>query len=526
MSRRLITICITVILTGQTWGQIDIPRSANTSKSILDELGEDSFSDPDDFDTFLINNEKEFYAFLDSIDADYARFLEKEWLSVPLGGVVDKEKDKEIKPIIRKKGDDKKEEGRAIQGEIIPIIKDSKPQPQPIKPIEENQLNNEYNSFNFYGTIFNVRWSDAPKFKLSNLSNNEIARGYRVFSDEKYKNLLFDCLKLRKEYNLCDWAYYKVLEKMSEAACGIGSNEAVLLKGVLFNHSGYKMRFATNPKTKRLHLLCSIVGNAYEYPQYTIDGKAFYLFEKTKLPNLNYCPKEYKGEQDMSLAINTLPNLDVLLSKKKTIQASSYPIVVSSRVNKNLIDFFDEYPTSYSNNDVMTRWAYYANTPVSDEVKKAVYPVLKEKIADMPEEKAVNMLLDWVQPPYNDGKKMEEGLQIGFPYLLDDKEWGYDRAFFAEETLFYPGSDCEDHAILFSHLVRDLLGLDVILVFYDGDPGHLATAVCFNKDVRGDYIMVGNRKFTIADPTYTGAPAGETMPQCQNMKTKYILCNR
>ena len=111
-------------------------------------------------------------------------------------------------------------------------------------------------------------------------------------------------------------------------------------------------------------------------------------------------------------------------------------------------------------------------------------------------------------------------MQTAFVYEYDDKVWGEDRAFFAEETLYYPYCDCEDRSILFSRLVRDLLGLDVILVYY---PGHLATAVCFNSEVKGDYITLNGRRFVVCDPTYIGAPVGCTMPSMDNKAAKVIL---
>ena len=92
--------------------------------------------------------------------------------------------------------------------------------------------------------------------------------------------------------------------------------------------------------------------------------------------------------------------------------------------------------------------------------------------------------------------------------------------FFAEESLFYPYCDCEDRSILFSRLVRDLLGLKVLLVYY---PGHLATAVHFTESVTGDYISLDNQKYVVCDPTYIGAPVGATMPDMDNESAKVIL---
>jgi hypothetical protein len=53
------------------------------------------------------------------------------------------------------------------------------------------------------------------------------------------------------------------------------------------------------------------------------------------------------------------------------------------------------------------------------------------------------------------------------------------------------------------------MGLDVVLLHY---PEHLATAVHFNEDVDGDYLMVEGEKYLICDPTFIGARIGMCMP--------------
>ena len=109
---------------------------------------------------------------------------------------------------------------------------------------------------------------------------------------------------------------------------------------------------------------------------------------------------------------------------------------------------------------------------------------------------------------------------IAFEYQYDEKVWGGDRAFFAEETLYYPYADCEDRSILYSRLVRDLLGLDVVLVYY---PGHLATAVRFPMQLPGDFFELESGKYLVCDPTYIGAPIGVSMPNMDEQKAKVIL---
>ena len=81
-------------------------------------------------------------------------------------------------------------------------------------------------------------------------------------------------------------------------------------------------------------------------------------------------------------------------------------------------------------------------------------------------------------------------------------------------------SDCEDRSILFSSLVRDLLGLDVVLIYY---PNHLATAVRFSSNVSGDYLEMDGKRYVLCDPTYVNAPVGVTMSGVDNSKAKVII---
>ena len=139
-------------------------------------------------------------------------------------------------------------------------------------------------------------------------------------------------------------------------------------------------------------------------------------------------------------------------------------------------------------------------------MREQLYPQIKQKLQGMSQQEAVQNLLWWVQ--------------TGLEYQYDEEIWGADRAFFGEESLFYPFCDCEDRSILLSHLVRELVGLDVILVYY---PGHLAMAVGFTDSVAGDHILLDGRKFVVCDPTYIGANVGETMPSMRGLDTTVIL---
>ena len=401
---------------------------------------------------------------------------------------------------------------KAIDVEVLVVKEDKRPQPQPPVKIQENESITSTSSFDYFGTPMKVRWGDIKQFKLKGTGGKELYDAFVELTDRKYENLIYDCLKLRKDYQLCDWAYYKMLETLAEKNCGKGTNEAVFLQGILLCQSGYKMRFALNKSTNKLHLLIAVNTRVYNCYSLIVDGQKYTIFDGSNPSNLSFCEGSYEGEQEFSLSINQVPKLNKNISENRLIENRHINPIFSaeSKINKNILDFFSSYPTSYDGNDYMTRWAYYGNTPVTPEVREFLYPQLKRKISGMSVLEAANQLLNWVQ--------------WGLTYKKDIEQWGVeDRAFFAEESLYYSACDCEDRAILYSHLVRDLLGLDVALVYY---PGHLYTAVHFDENIPGDYLMVNNKKFIVADPTFYGSHVGMTMSSMNNARAQTILLKK
>lgn len=377
------------------------------------------------------------------------------------------------------------------------------PQVIPNDPIEIED-DYQYMKFNFYGTEMKVRLCDDQRFKLVNCKESTIADTWLLLSDERYNNLIRDCLMMRVQYNLCDWAYLQMIKTISDQFFGTGTNEAAMLTAYLYCQSGYKMRLGT--ANNKLFMLYGTKNRIYDKLYYILDGEFYYPLDCNE-ESMHICNVKYPKEQELSLLVMNEQKFNMEKAEERTIASKRYPgIKVTTNANKNLIEFYDKYPSSEVNNDFMTRWAMYANTPMSEQVKNDIYPVLKKNIEGKSQLDAVNMILNFVQ--------------TGLVYEYDDKVWGGDRAFFAEESLYYPFCDCEDRSVLFSRLVRDLLGMKVILVYY---PGHLATAVHFDSEVKGDYITLNGENYTVCDPTYINAGVGRTMPRMDNSKTTVML---
>lgn len=471
------------------------------------------------YEDFRNQAKHEYEDFRRQANEEYATFVRNAWIEVKTLPAVPKPEDDKTKPIIIKKGDKNRpiDDNPVIIDEIIDTP-NPQPQPKPIAPIREQPISTDnYFSFTLYGTEMKVRANDAMKFRLKDIEFETIADTWERLASAEYDNLIRDCLENRIRYNLSDWSYLRMLDTFTNLFEGENTNEAELLKAFLYCQSGYQMRLAM--ASGHLYMLYSSQYFIFDKPCLKLDD-IFYYADQIKDDQISICEAEFPNEQALSMQIHQEPTLSEKPSPKKTIVSEDADwMSVSIIENKNLMEFYQDHPSSYFGNDFMTRWAIYANTPLCESAKKQLYPQFREmfaKISQATKEQGMNerniipacvdMLCHWIQ--------------TGFVYEYDDKVWGYDRAFFADESLFYPYCDCEDRSILLTRLVRDLLGLKCALVYY---PGHLATAIAIDENIKGDYIRIDDTKYIICDPTYIGASIGMTMPNMDNKSAKVIV---
>ena len=458
------------------------------------------------YDDFKKQALQKYNDFRTQANEQYAVFLKQAWEQYNALPAIPKPKDETVPPVtIPEEDKDMTIKSNPIPNKEVVVPPTPDPQPTPIAPIKENSQPQERTiDFVYCGTQCRIRLIKNLNLTLQNCSNEQLSNVWTQLSAEGVlNNTIRDCLAIRVGRNLCDWAYLNLLSSFSKAIYG-NSNEATMLTSYIYAQSGYKMRLGRNEQN--IYLLYASEHGIYDIAYFDIDGLKFYPFECNK-DQLEICDASLPKEKPLSLYIPQNQQFEYKASKLRTLTSKRYPDVqIHVQVNENMIDFYNTYPTSEINNNFMTRWAMYANTPLDEHVKKDLYPALKEKINGMNQLEAANKLLNWVQ--------------TAFVYEYDDKVWGHDRAFFAEETLYYPYCDCEDRSILFSRLTRDLLGLETILVFY---PGHLASAVCFTENVSGDYLSLNGKRYVITDPTYIGAPVGRTMPDMDNSQAHVIL---
>ena len=459
-----------------------------------------------EYSDYKKKSQEDFAAYRKKVNDEYAEFLKQQWTELAtLKGI--KPPEDTVPPVpptvCPEEERDQKKQDTPVPFDEVVKVDPPKPQPEPIAPVEEPKPEpptptapkpDTIDIF-FYGTPIPFIVDAKPEFSTVPLDYVHISNSWKDLSSGQCEALLGRCLSVRKDYRLGDWAYLQFLDKLSTQLVGKEGNDATLLTAWLYCQSGYKMRLG---RTKnKLYLMYTCEGIIYDNIYVQIQDDMFYVYKHTNDDTVRVCFKNFPNEKSMSLRMTQEMMLTHRGSSSRTLQSTRYPNMnVSTTVNSNIIDFYNSYPTGTLDENFGTRWAVYATTPMSDKVKQTLYPQLRRQIEGKSKLQAAEELLNFVQ--------------TAFVYEYDDKVWGRDRAFFAEETLFYPYADCEDRSILFSRLVRDLLGFKVVLIFY---PGHLATAVRYEgQKPSGDYIHLPDGDYYISDPTYIGAPIGKSMP--------------
>ena len=451
-----------------------------------------------EYEAFRNRSLQEYASFRDRVNAEYAEFVRHPWKRVESRPALPLPKpDPPVAPHFRP--DDRPAEPQTVPFDTVTPPREPVVQPRPVEPIPDPvDPVGERMTFDLFGATCSVRIDRGTVAPIEDTSERSVAEAWKRLSGDRSRALLQDCLRLRDSLHLCDWAYVQLCRSLSAALYGSAdTNDGVLLRAYLLSQSCYAMRLARSGN--RLYLLLPPDVVVYGRKFLEINGTRFYIFDSSfQGGGLRLCDFAFPGEKPFSLYIERLPALPDREVFCRVFDESSLPETgVPFCPNQNLMRFFDTYP--------YCRWDVHALTPLSDKARQALYPALRQAIAGKSPAEAANVLIHFVQR--------------AFDYQTDQQQFGYERPLFADETLNYPYSDCEDRSILFSVLIRELLGLDVVLINY---PNHLATAVCFDEEVTGDYLEIDRRRFIVCDPTYIGADIGRTMPGMDNQTAEII----
>lgn len=366
-------------------------------------------------------------------------------------------------------------------------------------------------SIRFYGTPMDFHYPSQGRFMLLNTNESTVDETWDKLAKGALDDLVEECLATRETYQLCDWAYLQMLKQLSEAVYG-KTNEAVFLHAFLYSQSGYAMRLAEIDD--KLFLL---VGSNYAISEFIrLDGLYYSVIGESDKPSFHVFGRTNENAKPLDMRIkreqlfgNTLKQMPARTSfRSLTASCSTLSVAIisaSCSINTDLIDFYKTYPMGMLGENNINNYAVFANAPIDRSVRQTLYPALRESINGLSETEAVSALLFWVQ--------------TAFAYEYDSVVWGEEKTFFPAETMFYPYADCEDRSIFFARIIKDLIGLDVVLL---SSNQHISTAVCLHQDVSGDYLEFNNKKYVVCDPAYINAPIGQSMSFMQHTQLQVL----
>jgi uncharacterized protein YehS (DUF1456 family) len=471
----------------------------------------------DDFDKWLKKENETINIFISQEDKAFSSFLEKEWKEFELtqGFILDSKPKPQNIPKVEKQEDiEIEKEFKNLPPVSIPelkiedkprlnVVKDKKPQFEKINKVPASFKKID---FDFYGNNQSIKIPNIFKEKLhGKLDNKSISNYWSKLSSEITETVIIQIEDSIKKMQLNDWGSLIYLNQLALAIHVSDRNEQHLLVWYLLNHLGYKTKvcysnevvYLVVPSKNKIFSISMLGGDVSDEKKYIFDltelshrvkGK-IYTYEGD-YPKSN---KLIEMEINLPIQINNIEN-----QKELSFRYQAENFKVQFIYDPGNIKFFKEYP--YTDLDVYFNSSIY--TPTKNSLLNSLKQIIKDKSAPI----AANILLRFVQ--------------TAFRYKTDDLNFGREKPLFAEETLFYSDSDCEDRAVLFAFLIKNLLGLDVIGLDY---PGHVATAVKFNVPVPGDNLVYKGKTYTICDPTYINAYIGMAMPQVKGLQLENII---
>ena len=369
-----------------------------------------------------------------------------------------------------------------------------KPQPKPkAKPAMQSSLQKElYPSvaINYCNTKLYIDASMKGVINITSSQECAVADGYEALCRSNYKPLIANCQQAQKDFRLNDWGVFLFVKTAAEALCN-DENSCIVMQQFLLNELGYRAKMARRGDRNQLLLFVATDCMVYGHPYFTKEGLNYYNINGTEACTFYMCNQDSKkAKTPVAMRLNNVPALNSgVVSRQRTNKAGN--VSVSVNVSKSLMDFYASMP--------QCDYGVYAKAPVAGSLAQEVLGTLRPLVQGKSEVDAANLLLNFVQ--------------TGFKYATDEEQFGFEKPFFVEELFYYPACDCEDRSVLFGWLVRELLGLDVVYLDY---PNHIATAVQFKGDVKGDFLTVDGKRYTVCDPTYIGASIGMTMPNLRS----------
>lgn len=433
--------------------------------------------------------------FRKSVLDDYSKFLNGIWENYEVfAGKKSNPKPKpETQP--QKKENEPAPEPKEIEPKVVkptePIIKEQLPLPKPtIVP------NIQMIAFDWCGMTYKLPDANISE-ELLGIQKEQIVDYFELLQKSNIgKEVLPQIESIANISNFNDWCLYLLIESyVKKIKANSNINTRNMICWYMMAKSGFDVRITLNGD--KLFYLIPFNQQIYARSYLLINNSPYYIFGEGDSENYRgfYTPSIPDASGKFVNAVLTR-SLNIPYKAKKFTHSFSGK-TLSIEVNENIINVMSKFP--------QMPIPSYAISEGDTKVRKQLLAQMGDFIKGKTEIQAANFVLKFIQ---------------SFKYATDEEQFGYEKPFFIEESLYYPKCDCEDRAILYYYLVTQLLGRDVHLIHF---PNHECTAVNFSKDLNADSYTYKGKQYVICDPTYIGASVGMCMPDFVNVKPEVEL---
>ena len=448
------------------------------------------------FEEFQQVQKAEFKSYKDTKDLEFSQYLKETWSEYSTEfspNLYKNQKPKKILPSLQK---------QVVS--VGPLIQIVSPPPADMNlsiPIQMNK-NSDLELIFFgqkLGFDIDKQFKNAKFYPQNQMG---ITHFFNTMAASEYEDIVASIQKVSTDFRLNDWGVYQLVNMLS-ASIYNSPDDRKLFAWFLFNKLGYAVKVAL--ASKHVVLLYYSKNVIYSTPRFKFDGRNFYVisnYTKGFSDNIFTYKQDYpNATKELDLSLKVFPQWKQdLRTKTLSFKHLSKEYLFHHTYDNNLIEFMATYPQA----DYET----YFNASLSARAYSDIARDIKKYIDGKKSSEAINFVLNFVQK--------------AFIYERDEDQFKREKVMFADETLFYAKSDCEDRAILFSSLVKRLFGFSVVGVKYKD---HMATALYI--PMKGDTVKVGLRRFVIADPTYVNANIGESMPKYRSkIPESFIVVRR
>ncbi len=452
-------------------------------------------NEKEDFQTYRKNLLAGYHGFRQSVLDDYAKFLNGIWKDYEMftGRKIHPLPKPHIQP--QRKESDTRPDPKVIEPENIkpsePRVEDNKPEPKPTTVVPTDIV-----SINWCGMTMTLPDANLTE-NITDISKKGLVSYLELVNNSRIsKDVLPQMINIATSCNFNDWCLFLLIESyVNKVKARANTNTRNFLCWYIMVQMGFDVRLAFNGNN--IFYLIPFKQQVYSHGFITIHDTPYYVWGEGKIDEqAGLSTPDLPNDVGEHVNLVIFKNLNLPYNTRRFTHTFSGR-TLSIDVNVNLINVMKQFPQM-----PIPAYAISAGDP---KARKQLLGQMKSFINGMSELDAANFILQFIQ---------------SFSYATDDEQFGYEKPFFIEETLYYPKCDCEDRAILYYYLITHLLNKDVHLVHY---PNHECNAVNFSHNLKADCYIYKNRQYVICDPTYIGASIGMCMPDYREVKPEIDL---